>query len=185
MGSLLKNLSKLDNEIKKINKNVTLLQADITHKDFAANLLSKVGSRFSRIDFMINLVGVFFGLRPLTNFSHKEWDNLIEINLSSCWRIIKELEPLIRKSTNAKIIFLENKDISIGKAYHNTFSICQKAKKTMLEIFNKENSKFKIKVHFVEIEKVNAGMSLSLAGKNEYDERKLKEISEMVIKKCL
>ena len=44
----------------------------------------------------------------------------------------------------------------------------------MLEIFNKENSKFKIKVHFVEIEKVNAGMSLSLAGKNEYDERKLK-----------
>ena len=55
----------------------------------------------------------------------------------------------------------------------------------MLEIFNKENSKFKIKVHFVEIEKVNAGMSLSLAGKNEYDERKLKEISEMVIKKCL
>ena len=52
------------------------------------------------------------------------------------------------------------------------------------KIFKKENSKFKIKVHFVEIEKVNAGMSLSLAGKNEYDERKLKEISEMVIKKC-
>ena len=184
-GKSLEKLIKLDNEIKKVNKNVTLLQADITHKDFAANLLSKVASRFSRIDFMINLVGVFFGLRPLTNFSHKEWDNLIEVNLSSYWRIIKELEPLIRKSTNAKIIFLENKDISNGKAYHNTFSICQTAKKTILEIFNKENLKFKIKVHFVEIEKVNAGMSLSLAGKNECDERKLKEVSEMVVKKCL
>ena len=139
-GKSLDKLIKLDNEIKKVNKNVTLLQADITHKDFATNLLSKVASRFSRIDFMINLVGVFFGLRPLTNFSHKEWDNLIEINLSSCWRIIKELEPLIRKSANAKIVFLENKDISVGKAYHNTFSICQKAKKTMLEIFNKEKN---------------------------------------------
>jgi len=85
----------------------------------------------------------------------------------------------------SKIIFLENKDISIGKAYHNTFSICQRAKKTMLEIFNKENSKFKIKVHFIEIEKINAGMSLALAGKNEYNERKLKEVSEIVIKKCL
>ena len=184
-GKSFDKLIKLDNEIKKVNKNVTLLQADITHKDFATNLLSKVASRFSRIDFMINLVGVFFGLRPLTNFSHNEWDNLIEINLSSCRRIIKELEPLIRKSANAQIVFLENKDTSIGKAYHNTFSICQKAKKTMLEIFNKENSKFKIKVHFVEIEKVTTGMSLSLAGKNEYDERKLKEVSEMVIKKCL
>ena len=46
----------------------------IFHKDFATNLLSKVSSRFSRIDFMINLVGVFFGLRPLTNFSHDEWN---------------------------------------------------------------------------------------------------------------
>ena len=183
-GKSLEKLIKLDDEIKKVNKNVTFFQADITNKKFATNLLRKVGSKFLRIDFMINLVGVFFGLRPLTNFSHKEWDDLIEINLSSYWRIVKELEPLLRKSSNAKIIFLENKDISAGKAYHNTFSICQKAKETMLKIFRKENSKFKIKVHFIEIEKVNAGMSLSLAGKHKVDERKLKEISDRVIKKC-
>ena len=183
-GKSLEKLIKLDDEIKKVNKNVTFFQADITNKKFATNLFRKVGSKFLRIDFMINLIGVFFGLRPLTNFSHKEWDNLIEINLSSYWRIIKELEPLLRKSSNAKIIFLENKDISTGKAYHNTFSICQKAKETMLKIFRKENSKFKIKVHFIEIEKVNAGMSLSLAGKHKVEERKLKEISDRVIKKC-
>ena len=183
-GKSLEKLIKLDDEIKKVNKNVTFFQADITNKKFATNLLRKVGSKFLRIDFIINLVGVFFGLRPLTNFSHKEWDDLIEINLSSYWRIVKELEPLLRKSSNAKIIFLENRDISSGKAYHNTFSICQKAKETMLKIFRKENSKFKIKVHFIEIEKVNAGMSLSLAGKHKVDERKLKEISDRVIKKC-
>ena len=92
---------------------------------------------------------------------------------------------MIRKSKNSKIIFLENKNISFGKAYHNTFSICQKAKKTMLKIFGEENLKFRIKVHFIEIEKINSGMSLPLAGKNDYDERKLKEISEKVVKKCL
>ena len=183
-GKSYEKLIKLDNEIKKVNKNVTFFQADITHKKFAANLLGKVSTKFSRIDFVINLIGVFFGLRPLTNFSHKEWDDLIEINLSSCWRIVKELEPLLRKSLNAKIIFLENKDIATGKAYHNTFSICQKAKETMFKIFNKENSKFRIKVHFIEIEKVNAGMSLSLAGRQKYDEKKLKEISDRVIRKC-
>ena len=183
-GKSLKKLIKLDDEIKKVNKNVTFFQADITNKKFAKNLLRKVGSKFLRIDFMINLVGVFFGLRPLTNFSHKEWDNLIEINFSSYWRIVKELEPLLRKSSSAKVIFLENKDISTGKAYHNTFSICQKANETMLKIFRKENSKFKIKIHFIEIEKINAGMSLPLAGKHKVDERKLKEISDRVIKKC-
>ena len=67
-GKSFEKLIKLDNEIKKINKNVTLLQADITHKDFAANLLSKVASRFSRIDFMINLVGVFFWIETFDEF---------------------------------------------------------------------------------------------------------------------
>ena len=55
-GKSFEKLIKLDNEIRKVNKNVTLFQADITHKDFATNLLSKVSSRFSIIDFMINLV---------------------------------------------------------------------------------------------------------------------------------
>ena len=100
-------------------------------------------------------------------------------------RKLKTTSEKHRKSKNSKVIFLSNSIISSGKAYYNTFSICQNAKETMLKIFRKENSKFKIKVHFIDIEKVNAGMSLSLAGKNECDEKKLKEISEIVIKKCL
>ena len=67
-GKSLEKLIKLDNEIKKINNNVTLLQADITHSDFAANLLTKVGSRFTKIDFMINLVGVFFWIETFNEF---------------------------------------------------------------------------------------------------------------------
>ena len=55
-GKSLEKLIKLDDEIKKVNKNVTFFQADITNKKFAKNLLRKVGSKFLRVDFMINLV---------------------------------------------------------------------------------------------------------------------------------
>ena len=52
--------------------------------------ITQSSSRFNQIDFIFNLVGKFPRLSPLTNFSHAEWSELIEININSHWRIIKE-----------------------------------------------------------------------------------------------
>lgn len=182
-GKSLKKLSSLHDKLKSFNNNITLLQADVTSKDFPTNLFKTIYSRFQKIDFIINVVGLFHGLRPLTNFSHKEWNNLLEINLSSCWRIIKELEPLIKKSNKSKIIFLSNKKISIGKAYHNTFSIFENAKRAMLQTFNEENLKLNIETYLIDIEKTNLGMSSSLAGNEQSNGDLLSRISEEVFKK--
>ena len=182
-GKSSKKLADLHDQLKKLNKNITLLQADVTTKEFSANILNIIYSRFKKIDFIINVIGLFYGLRPLTNFSHKEWDNLLEINLSSCWRIIKELEPIIKNSNNSKIIFLSNKNISVGKAYHNTFSIFENARRAMLKTLNEENLKLNIETHLIEIEKINLGMSLSLAGKEEFNKNSLTEITDKVLKK--
>ncbi len=184
-GKSLKKLTRLYDNLKIINKNITFLQADVTTKEFSNNLLNTIYSRFKKIDFIINVIGLFFGLRPLTNFSHKEWDNLLEINLSSCWRIIKELEPLIRNSENSKIILLSNKNISIGKAYHNTFSILENAKSSMLKTLSEENLKLNIETYMVEIERINLGMSLSLAGKEKFKKGSLATIAKEVVQICL
>ncbi len=184
-GKSLKKLTDLHDKLKKLNKNITLLQADVTTKEFSANLLNTIYSRFKKIDFIINVIGLFYGLRPLTNFSHKEWDELLEINLSSSWRIIKELEPLIKNSNNSKIIFLSNKNISAGKAYHNTFSIFENARRAMLKTLSEENSKLNIDTHLIEIEQINFGMSLSLAGKEALNKNSLTKIVDQVLKKSL
>ena len=184
-GKSLKKLTDLHDKLKKLNKNITLLQADVTTKEFSANLLNTIYSRFKKIDFIINVIGLFYGLRPLTNFSHKEWDELLEINLSSSWRIIKELEPLIKNSNNSKIIFLSNKNISSGKAYHNTFSIFENARRAMLKTLSEENSKLNIDTHLIEIEQINFGMSLSLAGKEALNKNSLTKIVDQVLKKSL
>ena len=44
---------------------------------------------------------------------------MIEINVNSFWKILKELEPLLKKSTNPRVIFLINDDSLSGKPYQN------------------------------------------------------------------
>ncbi len=184
-GKTFEKLTKLDDELRNINKKVTLLHANVIDKDFSRNLLKAVFSRFKKIDFLINLIGEFSGLRPLTNFSHTEWDKLIEINLTSSWRILKELEPLIRRSKRSKIIFLTNKKISIGQPYHNILSITMNAKNSMLNIFKEENKKLNVETYLIDIEEINAGVTNSLAGKNEFKKNLLNVTAKKIADLCI
>ena len=104
-GNSIERLNELDDKIKKIKINQILVQGDLNNENFYKNLAQSISSRFPKIDFLYILVGLFQRLSPLTHFSHQEWDKLIEININCYWRILKELEPIIKNSPSPKIIF--------------------------------------------------------------------------------
>lgn len=184
-GNSLKKLKNLDDKFKKIKKKTILMPADITKDDFYENLFKTVSSRFEKIDFLVNLIGKFSGLKPLTHLSYKEWDTQYKVNLVSYWRVIKELEPLIRKSKMSQIIFMNNKIISEGKAYHHTLSIFNYAKYSLMKVFEKENEKFNIKTHMIEVPQLNLGLTSALAGESESGQRFIeKSVQEIIEKIC-
>ncbi len=183
-GTSRKKLTNLDNEIKLMKKKATLFQANVLNKEFYQSLLEIIGSRFHKIDILINLIGLFTGLKPLTHLSHKEWDELIEINFSSYWRILKELDPLIRKSENPKIITITNSEVSKGKEYHNTFSICKNGMNSLIEIFKKENRNLKIETYLIETEVFNDGMSSKLSNNKKLDEISFEKTVNKILTLC-
>ena len=183
-GRSIEKLKELSDKISEIKKKPFLFQGDVTQKEFYENLFKVVSLKFTKIDFIINLIGQFNGLKPFTHLSHGEWDKLVEINISSYWRILKELEPLIRKAKKPKLIILSNPEISLGKAYHNIFSICLNARNAMFQTLNQENKNLNFKTYIIEIEKINSGMSSSLSGNQKFENKKTIEISKILIEKC-
>ena len=109
----------------------------------------------------MNFVGAFERLSPLTNLTNNEWEKLIEVNVNSYWRVLKELEPLLKKSSNQRVMFLINNSTS-GKPYQNFFSISQAMKKVIGEIFYEENKRLKIIMKIIEIPFLNNGISLKI-----------------------
>ena len=72
---------------------------------------------------MINLIGKFNGLKSITDLSHRDWNDHMEINFSCYWRIIKELNSIMGGKRKTKVIFLTNKKIEKGRAYHHSFGL--------------------------------------------------------------
>jgi len=179
-GQSIEKLSELDNKIQKIKMNQILVQGDLNNENFYKNLAQSISSRFQKIDFLFILIGLFQRLSPLTHFSHQEWSKLIEVNINSYWRILKELEPIIKRSQNPKIIFINNSKISNGKAYHNILSISQAVLKTVANIYKSENKRLGIDTRIIEIPNLENGITSMTAGK-----KKLvtKNFTKIIIKK--
>ena len=76
---------------------------------------------------------------------------MIEINVNSYWRILKELEPLLKKSSSPRVLFIISEDSSSGKPYQNFLNISQVMKKVIGEIFYEENKRLKIITKIIQI----------------------------------
>ncbi len=159
-GKSVSKLNKLSDQIqKKFNVKPILIQGELNNENFYKNLYKSISLRLNKIDFIFNLIGKFNRLSPLTHFTHLEWSELMEININSHWRILKELEPLLKKSTRPRLIFLKNSEISKGKSFYNILSISKAAIETLAKIYNDENKRLKTKIKIVEVPNFRKGIT--------------------------
>ena len=177
-GKTIEKLNELDKKIQKIKKRQILIQGDLNNENFYKNLAQSISTRFQNINFLFILIGLFQRLSPITHFSHQEWSKLMEININCYWRILKELEPIIKKSKSPKIIFLNNLKISNGKPYHNILSVSQAAIKTIANIYQSENKRLGIDIRVIETPNLEEGITSMTAGKK-------KMVMESFIKRIL
>ena len=128
----------------------------------------------------MNLVGKFERLSPLTNLTNNEWEEMVQINVNSFWKILKELEPLLKRSANPRVIFLINDESLTGKPYQNFFNISQVMKKVIGEIFYEENKRLKILTKIIKIPILNSGITSRISAK-----KKNKKNNEAIIEKVI
>ena len=179
-GKSKKKLEQLDDELKeKFNLRQILLQGDFTDKSFFNNLFKIINSRFNYLDFFMNFVGRFDRLSPLTNLTYDEWENMVQININSFWRILKELEPLLNESLKPRVVFIINTDSLTGKPYQNFFSISQVMKKVIGEIFYEENKRLKIATKIISIPLLDNGIASKISSQK--NQKNYEEIIEKII----
>ena len=179
-GKTKKKLETLHDLIVKKKINVSLLELDLLNKQYINNLHATILQRFERIDFFINAVGFIEKICPLTDLKNEEWDQLIEINLSSNWRLVKELEPLLKQSKNPKIIFFSNKNAVNGSPYYNAYAVSKSALKTMINLYNEEKKKFKYEIKMIYLPKSRSGVYRRIYSKNQISQKAINMIKENI-----
>jgi 3-oxoacyl-[acyl-carrier protein] reductase len=100
-------LDSASDEIRNMGTKVLPVQCDITKPGESDRLVASTIAHFKRIDILVNNVG---GNRR-KNFeqtSDEDWEDIINLNLSSHIRVTRGVIPLMKKQGSGSIIFISS-----------------------------------------------------------------------------
>jgi len=101
-------LEELDDEIRAAGGSATLVPLDL--RDFPAldRLGATIFERWGRLDAFLGNAGSLGVITPLSHLDPKAFQELIEVNVTANWRLIRSLDPLLRRSDAGRVLFVSS-----------------------------------------------------------------------------
>ena len=158
--------SKNEKKLKKTAKEIEasfIVSGDIRKETDVKKIVRKTIRKFGRIDILINNAGILPKIKPLHKISEKEWNDIIDVNLTGQFRFTKAVIPFMKK-TGGSIINISS-DAGL-KAFENFYADAYTASKAALILLTKSwaltYAKNNIRVNCVCAAVVDTDMTKSL-----------------------
>ena len=143
-----KDPKKLQDTAKEIN--VFFVPGDIRNESDVQNVVRKTIEKFGKIDILVNNAGIFPEVKPLHKISEKEWNKVIDVNLTGQFRFTKAVIPHMEKNGGC---IINVSSVAGLKAIENFEADAYTASKGALVLLTKawaiEYAKWKIRVNCV------------------------------------
>ena len=108
-------LEELDDDIRGVGGNATLLTLDA--------LGPTIYQRWQKLDILVGNAGILGPLSPLGHVTADAWNEVLQINLTANWRLIRTLDPLLRRSDAGRAIFVSSGAAVSRPAYWGPYAV--------------------------------------------------------------
>ncbi len=131
-------LEELDDEIARTSGSATLVPADLADFDALDRLGAAIFERWGKLDILFGNAGVLGKLTPLAHLEPKVWDEVMAINVTANWRLIRSLDPLLRKSDAGRAVFVTSGAAYKFNAYWGAYSVSKAALEGLVKTYAAE-----------------------------------------------
>ena len=142
-------LEELDDAIRAAGASATLVPLDMT--DFAglARLGAALHERYGRLDIMIGNAGIAGPSSPLGHVTHKDWDEVMKINVTANWQLICAMDALLRRSDAGRAVFITSGAVHAIRAYLGLYAISKAALEAVVRTYAAETERTAVRVNLV------------------------------------
>ena len=142
-------LEELDDEIQAVGSTATLVPVDLTDGEAIDRLGPALLSRWGKLDVLRATAGMLGPLAPLTQVSPKEWARVFDINVTANWRVLKSVEPALKASDAARVLFVSSGAAHSCRAYWGPYAASKAALEAMARSYAAENERTPLRVMMV------------------------------------
>ena len=140
-------LEELDDEIRKDGGTATLVPLNLTDFDGIARLGAALHERHGRLDILIGNAGIAGPSSPLGHIEPKQWTDVMTINVSANFQLIRCMEPLLRQSEAGRAVFVTSGAANKALAYLGPYAASKAALETLARVWAHETASTPIRVN--------------------------------------
>jgi NAD(P)-dependent dehydrogenase (short-subunit alcohol dehydrogenase family) len=142
-------LEELDDGIRAAGGTATLVPLDLTDTDGILRLAAALQERYQRLDILIGNAGLVGPSSPLDHVQPKDWDQVMAVNVTANWHLIRAMNALLRASDAGRAVFLSSGAAHNMRAYRGPYSVSKAALEALVRTYAAETETTPVRVNLV------------------------------------
>jgi NAD(P)-dependent dehydrogenase (short-subunit alcohol dehydrogenase family) len=143
-------LEELDDEIQALGAPPALLvPVDLADLDRIDPLGPQLFQRFGRLDILVANAALLGTLGPIGHHDPKLWDEVFRVNVHANWRLIRTLDPLLRRADAGRAMFVTSGAATRANAYWGAYCASKAALDQMIRVWALELERTNVRANLL------------------------------------
>src|ERR1700754_2167784 len=131
-------LEELDDAIRSDGGSATLVPLNLTDSDGIARLGAALHERHGKLDILVGNAGVAGPSSPLGHIELKPWNDVIAVNVTANFQLVRCMEPLLKQSDAGRAVFITSGVANKANAYLGPYAASKAALDTLVRSWANE-----------------------------------------------
>jgi NAD(P)-dependent dehydrogenase (short-subunit alcohol dehydrogenase family) len=143
-------LEEADDAVRAAGGSATLVPVDL--RDFIKidELAAKLFDRWGRLDVLIGNAAEFGTFSPLGHIDPATWNDVVDLNLTTNWRLIRAMDPLLRAAPAGRAIFVTSGVARGVFPYWGPYAISKAGLEMLVKIYAGEIAKTRVRANLID-----------------------------------
>jgi len=180
-------LEELDDAIRAAGSSpATLVPLDLKDYDGIARLGAALYERYRRLDILIANAGILGPLSPLGHVPPKEWDEVMAVNVTANWRLVRSMDPLLRLSDAGRVVFLTSGVGANPRAYWGPYAVSKAALDALARTYAAETVTTNVRVNLLSPGPTRTRMrAAAMPGEDPMSLKTAEPVADKIVELCL
>jgi NAD(P)-dependent dehydrogenase (short-subunit alcohol dehydrogenase family) len=142
-------LEEIDDKVQAAGGSATLVPIDL--RDFIKidELAAALYERYGHLDILVGNAAEFGTFSPLGHIDPKLWGEIIDLNLTANWRLIRAMDPLLRAAPAGRAIFVTSGIARTPRAYWGPYAVSKAGLEALVKTYAAEIEKSRVRANLI------------------------------------
>ena len=140
-------LEEIDDAARGAGSSATLVPLDMRDYPGIYRLAAALNERYQRLDVLVGNAGVVGQRSPLDHIEPQNWDEVMAVNVTANWHLIRAMDPLLKRSAGGRAVFITSGAATHARAYTGAYSVSKAALDALARVYAAETESTSVRVN--------------------------------------